>query len=188
MTVTAPATSSLDSRREKSTAADTAAEKAQAGVTELDQRLKANADLVQQQTQALKNAEAETIRLKRVLKNADKERTKLTRDRRKAVAKAEKAKARAQAAEARYDKVLLGELVRREKDRLRGSTASSAPCKEIEPAPELAPVAVASRRRTARAAADPAPEQPDPATATATRTAARRTAANAGVRTPRGRR
>jgi chromosome segregation ATPase len=161
--VTAPA---LNRRRDQASAAATAAEKAQAGVTELDNRLKTNATLTTQQNQALRNAVAEVNRLKRSLKAAAKEREQLTKARKKAVDKAAKSKAKAAEAEAKYDKVVLADLVRREKEKDRAASPS------------------ASNGKASR----PAPEQTDTATATAVRTAARKTAADAGVRTPRTRR
>ena len=51
-------TPQLDRRRAQSAAAGAAAEKARQAVTELDNRLRTNADLTQQQAQALRNAEA----------------------------------------------------------------------------------------------------------------------------------
>jgi hypothetical protein len=161
-TVTAP---TLNRRRDQASAAATAAEKAQAGVTELDNRLKTNATLTTQQSQALRNAVAEANRLKRALKAAAKEKDQLTQARKKAVAKAAKSKAKAAEAEAKYDKIVLAELVRREKEKDRASGSSG-------------------NGKVAR----PAPERADTGTTTAVRTAARKTAADAGVRTPRTRR
>jgi hypothetical protein len=126
MTMTGPATTALDSRRDKSTAANANAEKAKAGVTELDHRLRTNADQTKQQTQAMRNATAEANRLKRALKDAAKERARLTKERKKAVARADKARAKAKAAEAKYDKTVLAELVKREKERDREAARSAA--------------------------------------------------------------
>src|SRR4051794_1965287 len=89
----------LDTRRDKSAAARTAADQAKAAVTELDHRLETNAGLTREQSQALRNAQAEVARLERSLKNAAKERKRLTKQRAKAVAKAAKAKTKAAAAE-----------------------------------------------------------------------------------------
>jgi hypothetical protein len=133
-TVTAPA---LNRRRDQASAAATAAEKAQAGVTELDNRLKTNATLTTQQSQALRNAVAEANRLKRALKAAAKEKDQLTKARKKAVDKAAKSKAKAAEAEAKYDKTVLAELVRREKekDRASGSSANGAAARPRAPHP-----------------------------------------------------
>jgi hypothetical protein len=131
MTMATPATSALDNRRAKSSAANAAAEKARAGVTELDHRLQTNANLMEQQAQALRHAESEAKRLKRALKVADTERGRLAKQRAKAAARAAKAQSKAEAAEAKYDQVVLAELVKREKARDRAEAtvdpATNAP-------------------------------------------------------------
>lgn len=167
--MTTPAKSTLDRRREKSAAAHAAAEKARAGVTKLDQRLETNANLTREQTQTLRNIEAEAKRLRRALKNAGKERARLTKERRKAQNRAEKAESRAQAAEAKYDQSVLAEMVKREKERDAAATAARSTA------------AKASRGDGGRhtTAAEPPPERPDAGTTTAVRTAARKTAAAA---------
>jgi hypothetical protein len=177
--VTAPARttsdrpSPLDRRRDQASAATAAAEKAQAGVTELDNRLQTNASLTQQHAQALRNAVAEANRLKRALKTAGKERDRLTRARKKAVTRAKASAAKSAAAEAKYSKTVLADLVRREKEKDRATSARPRPdsTRQLQSVPDRASVAV------------PAPEQPSTATTTATRTAARKTAASAGART-----
>ena len=157
--------SKLDSRRDQATTAATAAKQAQAEVTELEGRLQTNANHTTTQAQALRNAEAEISRLKRSLKAAAKEKSRLTTARKKAVSQAAKAKAKQATAESKYDKALLADLLRREKERDRTEAGQ--------------PNAAAKRTRTATPAADPPPEQPDPGTVTAVKTAARRTAARA---------
>jgi hypothetical protein len=117
----------LDRRRDRAAAAAHAAEKAQAGVTELDRRLETNANLTRQQSQALRNAVAEANRLKRAVKASAKERDRLTRARKKAVTRADKAKAKAGSADAKYTKTVLAELVRREKERDRAAASLPAP-------------------------------------------------------------
>jgi chromosome segregation ATPase len=159
----------LDSRRDKAATAAGAAEKAQAGVTELDNRLQTNASLTTQQTQALRAAQAEANRLKRSLKLTAKERTRLTAARKKATAKVAQARKKQQAAEAKYDKVVLADMVRREKERDRAQKSTGS-------------TRVSTTAGAGPAAADPPPEQPDAATSMATRTAARKTAAAAGPR------
>ena len=201
--MTGSTTSPLDNRRAKSTAANAAAEKARAGVTELEHRLQTNANQIEQQTQALRHAEAEAKRLKRALKVADAERARLTKQRAKAAARAEKAQARAQAAEAKYDQVVLAELVKREKARDRAEAANGTAAPASQPAPAQSASAQSAsaqdtpaqdtpaqdtptRRKVTqgtsarvpaqrRAAPDPPPEKPDPGTAEAVKTAARRT-------------
>ncbi|GAA3351080.1 hypothetical protein GCM10020358_79480 [Amorphoplanes nipponensis] len=147
----------LDRRRDKAGAADAAATRAEAAVSDIDHQLETIAHLTEQQRQALHRAAEERDRLKRSLKAAAKRRAELAKERKKAVAKAARARTRAKAAESKYDREVLADLVRREKEKDRaGSTAARAP------------------RRSA--AADPPPEQPDEGTQTARRTAARKTA------------
>ena len=120
----------LDRRRDKAAAAATDAEKAQAGVTELDNRLATNASMINQQKQALRNTAAEAGRLKRSIKAAARERDRLAKARKKAVARAEKAQARSKSAEAKYDKSVLAVMVRREKAKDRaaaGDESAAAP-------------------------------------------------------------
>ena len=78
-------TPQLDRRRAQSAAAGAAAEKARLAVTELDNRLRTNTELAQQQSQALRNAEAEVKRLKRSLKTQERDRVRLTKAHKKAV-------------------------------------------------------------------------------------------------------
>jgi chromosome segregation ATPase len=184
--VTESAKTALDRTREKSAAAQTAAEQARAGVTELDQRLENNANVTKRQKQALRNAEAEVTRLKRALKSAEKERARLTKQRKGAVSRVEKAAAKVKAAEAKYEKSVLAEMVQREKERDRQAAGTG---RTLESVPRT-DAASSTPDRTARSrtgrrgvAAEPPPEQPDAGTATAKRTAARKTAAAAGTRT-----
>lgn len=154
----------LDRRRDKAGTAAAAATQAQAAVTDIDHQLETLASLTEQQQQALHRTVEETARLKRSLKAAAKRRAELAKERRQAVAKADRARSKAAAAEAKYDKEVLADLVRREKEKDRAGSSA--------PAPER------SRSRASRrpATADPAPEHPDEATLTARRTAAGKTA------------
>ena len=157
----------LDRRRDKAGSAGAAAAAARAAVTDVDHQLKTIASLTEQQQQALHRATEEIARLKRALKAAAKRRAELVKERKKAVARAEQAKAKAKAAEAKYDKEVLADLVRREKEKDRAGPS----------APEQSDGHGPARGRAARPAkADTAPEQPDEATRTAKRTAARKTA------------
>ena len=137
----------IDRRREKADAAGTAAGQAQAAVSDIDNQLKTIASLTDQQEQSLRRAQDEAARLKQALKAAAKRKAELVKQRKKAVARAGQAGAKAKAAEAKYDKEVLAEIVRREKEKDR------------------------------KPAADPAPEKENAATATARGTAARKTAA-----------
>jgi chromosome segregation ATPase len=135
-------------RRDKAGAAEEAAEKAQASVTDIDNQLQTLDGLAEQQKQALRRAEDEAARLKRSIKAADKRREQLLRDRKKAVTRAEKAKTKAETAETKYDKQVLAEMVRREKARDRRAAKTAAAERE-----NLA--TTTSRRTAARKTARP---------------------------------
>jgi len=196
MTVTAT-DRTIDRRRDRAGAAGAAAEQAAAAVTDIDNQLKTLADLTEQQHQSLRHAVDEAARLKQSLKAARKRRTELLKAREKAAARAEKARARAEAAESKYDKELLADLIRREKERDRAGSATPpqaqtrsdttppaqaetpppAPAVTPPPAPDaITPPAKTPARRTRRPATDPPPERETASTATARRTAARKTA------------
>ncbi|AGZ38903.1 hypothetical protein [Actinoplanes friuliensis] len=176
--MTSPA-QSLDRRRDKASSAGAAADKAQAAVTDIDHQLDTIAGLTQQQKQALRHARDEAERLKRSLAAAAKRQSQLTRQRKKAVAQADKARGKAKAAEAKYDKEVLAELIRREKAASAGPApvpADSAPDGSArEVAAKVTAAKASGARPPRRPAADPAPEKPSAATTTARRTAARAT-------------
>jgi chromosome segregation ATPase len=163
-------TPTLDRRRVKAASADAAADQAKSAVTDIDHQISTITDLTEQQEQALHRARDEITRLKRSLKAAGKRRAELTRQRKKAAAEAARARAKATAAEAKYDKEVLAELIRREKEKDRAA--------QPDRTPDGAP---AGTRRTParRGATGPEPEQPSEAATTARRTAARRTAKSA---------
>ena len=124
--MTASTTSALDARREKTAAAHAAADQAKAGVTDLDNRLQTTDRMIEEHRQALRNAESEVTRLKRALKNAGKDCDRLAGKRKKAAARAEKAAAKAATAEAKYEKIVLAEMVKREKERDRATARPAA--------------------------------------------------------------
>jgi hypothetical protein len=185
----------LDRRRTRAADAAKAAEQAQARVTELDNRLQTNASMTTQQKQALRNAEAEVARLKRLLKAGARERDRLAKARKKAADRTAKAQAKSKAAEAKYDKSLLTDLVSREKAKDRAGAAqppTASTTKDVVPLPERLPATTAPAS-TARAKIAPAktaaatggPSGAGPATS-ATSVAAKTTAAKAArTRTPR---
>ena len=122
----------IDRRRDRAGAAGAAADQAAAAVTGIDSQLKTLADLTEHQQQSLRHAVDEAARLKQALKAARKRRTVLLKAREKAEARAEKARSRARGAEERYDKELLAELMRLEKEKDRA--AATAPTATAEPA------------------------------------------------------
>lgn len=173
--MTATATTPLEKHRSRAAAAHDAAQQAQAGVAELDQRLKNNVELTKQQQVSLRNLEAETLRLKRLLKNSAKEKSQLAKQRAKAVGRAKRATVKASAAEAKYDKAVLADLVRREKQRDRETAAPATP-----PVQTTTPVDTAATPAE-KVPAEKAPAEKAPAAraTTAKATAAKATAAKA---------
>jgi hypothetical protein len=167
-------TTQLDRRRDQATAAHTAVQQTTAAVTELENRLRTNADFTRQQAQALRNAEAETKRLRRSLKTQERDRSRLKKAHQKAVAKARKAQSRADAIEAKYSKTVLSDLVLRAKEQDRTASTPAAPAEPvIDVVVAAEPVAVVVAEPVP--AAEPAPARP------ARATAARATAAKAAA-------
>ncbi|MBM2618172.1 hypothetical protein JIG36_21680 [Actinoplanes sp. LDG1-06] len=177
-------TKQLDRRREQSTAAHEAAAKTKTTVTELENRLRTNADMTRRQTQALRNAEAEAKRLKRSLKTQARDKDRLEKAHKKAVSRAEKAQSKAATLEEKYGKSVLHDLVRREKekDRAAASTPVSPALPAVVPPPPIEPEPPAE---TAPAVETEQPVEPVTARATAARSTARKAAASAA--TPRAR-
>ncbi len=165
------AQSKLHRRRDKAQAAKAAADKARAGVTQLDDQLKANATQTQNVETALQRAQEEVARLKKALKASIKERAKLRSARKRAQDVAGRTQRRAETAEAKYDKIVLAELVRREKDKDRARSTSH----DVAETPE--PKAAEPATAGAPAPVTDAPERPGGGAMTAIQTAARKTAA-----------
>jgi hypothetical protein len=194
----------LDRRREKAAQAGAAAAQARSAVTDLDHQLDTVRNLAEQQKQRLRQALDETARLKRSIKAAAKRRDELVKQRKKAVAKADQARGKAAVAETKYDKEVLADLVRREKEKNRSAApernaaadgdaanGDGAAGKELQPA-QARVLAVPARRAPARtedapagtvarparraAATDPPPDKSNQGTQEAARPS-RRTAA-----------
>lgn len=156
--------SKLDLRRERLQSAKAAAEGAQKRLRGLDDQLAANETQTREHESALRAASDEVTRRKKALKASAKKQQQLGASRNKVVALVAKARQKAHGAEVNYDKAVLADMVRRERDRDlaahgRGGnrTASSS----------------------AKPSVDPPPERPALGTKTATETAARKTAAAA---------
>ncbi|HLL65784.1 MAG TPA: hypothetical protein VK453_08540 [Micromonosporaceae bacterium] len=128
----------LHRRRDKAEAAKAAADKARADLSALDDQVKANAAETRDNETALEHARDEVIRLKRAIKASGKSRGKLRAARKKALNVVGKADRKARAAEAKYDQIVLTEMVRREKDNAAARTPA--------PAADPAPVAEAEER------------------------------------------
>jgi chromosome segregation ATPase len=106
----------LDRRRDRADVARKAAEAAQARVADLDARLAAGEEQLREHEAALEAARQEITRRKKAIKATGKQRGKLQKARDAAWRAAAKSRRKAVAADAKYDKVVLAEMVRREKD------------------------------------------------------------------------
>ena len=156
---------SLDQSRSKASSAQQALADAHRHIDDLDARIGRNAAKTSADETALRSALDEVKRLKKTLKDGEKERQKLVLSRKRAVADIDKAQEKARKAEAKYDRALLADLIEREKEHDREGASSpraSAPVVDGQAGPA------------------PATEPEDLATATARTTAARTTAASAG--------
>jgi chromosome segregation ATPase len=119
----------LDRRRDRADAARKAAEAAQARVADLDARLAAGEEQLREHEAALEQARQEITRRKQAIKATGKQRGKLQKARDAAWRAAAKKRRKAVAADAKYDKVVLAEMVRREKAS-RAAQKAAAPAQE----------------------------------------------------------
>jgi hypothetical protein len=164
--------SPLDRSRAKTTAAQEALAEARRRVEAVAGQLEQNLAKATADENALGAALDEVDRLKRALKDGQKERRKLVLARKRATADMGKAEDKARKAEAKYDRAVLADLIEREKEHDREGTTAVA-------VPAGAP-AVASGAPPNGQTAPVAKEPEDLATATARTTAARTTATDAG--------
>jgi hypothetical protein len=107
----------LDRRRQKMQATRTAAQDAGAAVDELDTRLDTNSSETREHEAALHTALDRVAALKKAIKAAGKQNSRLASSRKDARRAAARAQQRAAGAEARYDRAVLADMLRREKDR-----------------------------------------------------------------------
>ena len=163
--------STLDRRREKAKAAKATADAAQQRLSGLDDELAANAAQTQEHETALRRASDEVSRLKKALKASAKKNQQLTASRKKVAASVAKTQQKASAAQGKYDKALLADMVRKERNRdlaahegASARTASGNANPTVGSSPER-PVAATAKdtaaRKTAAAAADPANRRSD---------------------------
>jgi chromosome segregation ATPase len=158
--------STLDRRRDKAQTAKDAVDNARAEAATVDAHLKDTASRTRQHREALKRAQAEVARLKKDLKAFTKEHGKLTAARKKARAAVAKAANRLKTAEAKYDQVVLADIIRRERDRDQAETArpptpSTAEDTSVEPADTTMPATVpAATSATAEPAEPGKPAEP----------------------------
>src|SRR5690349_1731461 len=106
----------LDRRREKLQASQATAADAHSDVRRLDQQLESNDDNRREQETALQAALDRAAVLKKAIKASTKEAAKLRAARKEAGERAATAQQRVSAAEAKYDRAVLADMVRREKE------------------------------------------------------------------------
>ena len=166
-----PASPLERSRARSSEARSRPGGRAQAALPRLDGELGRNAAQSSSDETALRSAMDEIKRLKKALKDGEKQRRKLLTARKRAADAAAKAEERARKAEAKYDRAVLADMIQRTKEQDRRAASAKAP-ENGSTAPTTTP-------------ALPAPtdgvEAEDLGTATARRTAARTTARRASA-------
>ena len=154
--------STLDRRREKAKAAKATADAARQRLSEIDDGLAANTAQTQEQETALRRASDEVSRLKKALKASAKKNQQLTASRKKVAASVAKTQQKAYAAEAKYDKAVLADMVRKERNRdlaahegasARTASSSANPTVGSSPKRQVAAPAkdTAARKTTATA-------------------------------------
>jgi hypothetical protein len=128
--------------------------------------LATNAVQNQEHETALRRASDEVRRLKKALKASTNKNQQLTASRKKVAASVAKARQKADAAEDKYDKAVLADMVRKERNRdlaahdgsaTRTASSSAEPAAGSAPErPDAATAKDTAARKTAAAAADPA--------------------------------
>jgi hypothetical protein len=179
--------SPLDRTRGKADRARQALTEAGQRADDVDERLERVGAQVSADEKALAAALAEVNRLKKALKDGEKERRKLVLARKRAIADVEKAEEKARKAEAKYNREVLADIIEREKehDRAASSGASIAVPAVLNSEPVRNTDVTRMPADEVELPADgpagaPATEPEDLAIATARATAARATAASAG--------
>jgi hypothetical protein len=179
-TGTTEAVSALERWRGKSSEARSSLEAARKRLEGLDGELGRNAAQSSTNETALRSAMDEIKRLKKALKDGEKQRRKLLDARKRAADAATKAEEKARKAEAKYDRAVLADMIERTKEQDRQSASTKAP--------DNGSAAVAAS--PALPVAADGVEAEDLGTVTARQTAARTTAKRAsssGATTPRPR-
>jgi hypothetical protein len=145
--------SPLDRSRAKAKHAQQALAEAGRRVNDIDERLERNTAQTSADEKAVAAARDEVKRLKKALKDGEKERQKLVLARKRAIADVEKAEDKARKAEAKYDREVLADLIEREKENDRATSAAAS----------ATPVGPAAPGRGARGRAAPGPGARGPA-------------------------
>jgi chromosome segregation ATPase len=189
-TGTTEAVSALERSRGKSSDSRSRLEAARKRLEGLDGELGRNAAQSSTDETALRSAMDEIKRLKKALKDGEKQRRKLLDARKRAADTAAKAEEKARKAEAKYDRAVLADMIQRTKEQDRQIASSKGP--DNGSAATGTDTGTGTDTATATAATDGV-EAESLGTATARRTAARTTARRASAprttttRTPRPR-
>jgi chromosome segregation ATPase len=172
--------SPLERSRARSSEARSTLEAARKRLSGLDGELARNASQSSTDETALRSAMDEIKRLKKALKEGEKQRRKLLTARKRAADATAKAEEKARKAEAKYDRAVLADMIQRTKEQDRRTASTKAPDNG----------AAATAAGPALPPATDATEAEDLGTATARETAARTTARRAsstGTTAPRPR-
>jgi hypothetical protein len=181
------AESPLDRSRTKANRAQQALADASGRVDDIDERLERIGARTIADEKALTAALDTVKRLKKALKDGEKERQKLVLSRKRAIAEVEKAEEKARKAEAKYDREVLADLIERQKENDRAASTPyvavpGGPAAEAQPPSDgQAGVASGSREASTEPSIEASVEPEDLGTATARSTAARATAESAGA-------
>ena len=127
----------LTRRRKKMQVAKSTAVAATANLANLERRLEALTALRRQQRAALREAKNKQRALEKAIKASSKERTSLRESRKGARKAAAKARRNAHEVEAKYDRAVLSDLVRREKQSDLSAHAASRVAARPNPQPAL---------------------------------------------------
>jgi chromosome segregation ATPase len=156
--------SALERSRARSSEARSSLEAAHLRLSHLDAELGRNAARSSSDETALRSAMDEVKRLKKALKDGEKQRRKLLTERKRAADATAKAEDRARKAEAKYDRAVLADMIQRTKEQDRRTASEKAPENGSAATPAVPATAVDGT------------EPEDLGTATARETAARTTA------------
>ncbi|WP_028937395.1 hypothetical protein [Pseudonocardia spinosispora] len=134
------AASTLDRRRETLLARTSAADESATKLSTLEEELRATSQRKRDDEASLSEALIRIAELKKAIKSAEKRRTKLRSARKDARQDHTEARRRAEVAEAKYDRAVLADLLRREKDRDLAAHAARQPT-PVDPAAAESPEA-----------------------------------------------
>lgn len=182
-------TSRLDRRREKLQSTTAAADAADAAVAKIDRRLDAAAGKRRDQEAALQATLDRVAELKKAVKSSVRESGKVRTSRKGALQAAVKARQRAATAETKYDRAVLADMLRREKEQdlsAHSPTATdhSGDARATGNGRRSSEPALSTRPSTSAGTARATPASAQTARATAARTTASRAHAASPTDTP----